>query len=160
MTNTDQTRISKAMNSVLRNLNQDSIDKVKTYLENSGTPENLNNLCIDLKGQLASNNIAVSTAIEQILQICDNIKVGDTEFYHSDRSHSFYTCESPNASPVLLFTTTADLSSFEAARNTCYRWASTTNDLYGSTSNSCAGLLPLDTLALPTCLAAMDYPVL
>jgi hypothetical protein len=166
-----QTRISKIKQKVGEDLSVGVLGHINTYLGSADTEADLATLCTNLKAEAAlliglHTFIRPSNAIYEVLSACQIVNlensIGTEQFYHSDRSHTFYTCNAPSDdTPTLLYTTTSTLSSFEAARNACYQWAANPEaDLYGSYVNECsANLTPLGAFALTTCLAGMDYPM-
>jgi hypothetical protein len=166
--NSIQSRISKITLKVGDDLSVDARTHINEYLADEA---DLAALCTNLKADVAiltgvNAHIKKTNAINEVLSACQIINLesitGNDQFYHSDRSHTFYTCNAPSDdTPTLLYTTTSTLSSFEAARNACYQWAANPEaDLYGSYVNECsANLTPLGAFALTTCLAGMDYPM-
>jgi hypothetical protein len=174
-----QTYMSKLAQEAETNLKNDvneygetALGYVNTYLSGGDTSSNLANLCSNLNNLLrdfqddVNKGINVHAEINKLLLACRALNtdgtVGDSVFYHADinYSHSFYKCEgTDHDTPILLYTTEPNLSSFQAAANLCYNWANTPEDLYGSYTNSCVDVLPLANPEV-ACLAGRDLPLI
>lgn len=166
----NQALISKIAQKVNEDLSSAARTHVATYLGTADSASDRETFCAALKSDIAvftgvNAAIKVTYAINELSTACQlaslDSSTGDATFYHSGDgySHTFYTCSGGTA--TLLYTATADLASFEAARGACYRWVNSnpTEDHMGSYTNDCTGALPLGALALSTCLEGMDHPI-